>query len=133
MRWLSRLLSRPPKDRAKLGRWGEKRTELYLRRRGYRLIARRFACPSGEIDIIMQSPKGCITFVEVKTRTTEDFAAAQEAVTYKKRVRMAKTAKFFVKKYKLNDKPLRFDVAAVVLRGKSDYDIRYYKNAFVPG
>ena len=50
MGWLlnrGRLLA----DRKKLGRWGEKRCESFLKKKGFKRLARNFSCKSGEIDL----------------------------------------------------------------------------------
>ena len=86
----------------------------------------------GEVDLVMASANGAIVFVEVKTRRNEDYAQAQDAVTSKKQARLIRTAKFFVKQYKIKDKPLRFDVVAVILGPKGPAQIRHYENAFRP-
>lgn len=120
------------KDRRLLGRWGEKRCERFLRRKGFTTIARNFTCKLGEIDLIATDSNGAIVFVEVRTRADESYTQAQETVTPKKRARLIRTAKYFLKTYKVKDRPLRFDVVAVVLGRKGPVQIRHYKNAFTP-
>ena len=119
-------------DAKKLGAWGEKRCEKFLKSKGCKTIARNYSCAMGEIDLIVADPRGAIVFVEVKTRRNEDFAQAQSAVNYRKRKRMIRTANHFLKKYRVNDKPLRFDVVAIILGPKGDPEIRHYQNAFLP-
>jgi len=123
-----RLLS----DRKLLGRWGEKRCERFLKRKGFKTIVRNFACKLGEIDLIASDSAGAIVFIEVRTRADEGFTEAQDTVTPKKRARLVRTAKYFLKTYKVKDKPLRFDVVAVVLGQKDRPKIRHYENAFTP-
>ena len=123
-----RLLS----DRKLLGRWGERHCEKFLKNQGYAFVARNFACKSGEVDLVMCSDEGALVFVEVKTRRSEEFAPAQDAVNYKKRKKMASTARSFVNQYKLKGRLMRFDVMAVVLGEKGPVEVRHYKNAFIP-
>jgi len=52
----------------------ESRACLYLMAKGYRILARRFRTPVGEIDVVARR-KNLLTFVEVKARTTLDDAA----------------------------------------------------------
>lgn len=125
----SRLLA----ERRRLWRWGEKRAEKFLNKKGLKTIARNFSCKTGELDLVMGAEdNGAIVFVEVKTRRNENFMEAQTAVTPAKRGRLIRTAKFFMKTYKTKDRPLRFDVVCVVLGEKGPPQIRHYKNAFVP-
>jgi putative endonuclease len=128
--WVNRrrLLSDPKK----LGIWGERRCERYLKSLGCRIISRNFKCALGEIDLIAADKEGRIIFVEVKTRRNEDFARAERAVNPRKRQKLIRTAKYFVKTYRMNDVPLRFDVVAVVLGTRGKPQIRHYENAFRP-
>ena len=59
-------------DKARLGRWGEKRCESFLRRKGLKTLARNYSCKMGELDLVMVDTDGAIVFVEVKTRAGED-------------------------------------------------------------
>ena len=116
-------------DRALLGRWGERYCERYLRRKGFSCIARNFSINAGEIDLVM-TDGDVLVFVEVKTRTSEEFSKAQDAVNYTKQKKMIITARSFIDKYRLGDKAVRFDVAAVILGEKGRPEMRHYKNAF---
>lgn len=120
------------RDRKLLGRWGEKRCERFLRRKGFKTIVRNFTCKLGEIDLIVGDSNGAIVFVEVRTRADESFTEAQDTVTPKKQAKLARTAKYFLKTYRVKDRPLRFDVVAVVLGQKGPAQIRHYENAFTP-
>lgn len=122
-----RLLS----DRARLGRWGQKRAERFLRRKGFETIARNYAFRGGEIDLVM-ADGDAVAFVEVKTRRSEDFAPAHAAVNYGKQVKLTRTAKRFLGQYKLSDRPLRFDIITVLLSETGPPEIRHYQNAFRP-
>ena len=75
---------------------------------------------------------GAVVFVEVKTRANEDFAPAESAVTFGKQKKMASAARFFTSKHKIENRPLRFDVVAIVLGPKGPPTIRHYERAFVP-
>ena len=132
MFWLPGQRRRLLSDSKLLGRWGETHCEKFLKRQGYAFVARNFACKSGELDLIMCSDQGSLIFVEVKTRRSEEFAPAQSAVNYKKRKKMASTARWFTNQYDLKDRLMRFDVMAVVLGEKGPVEVRHYKNAFMP-
>ena len=58
-------MSRQRRDRA--GRLAEAAAAWHLRLRGYRILARRFATPVGEIDLVARRG-GRLVFVEVKRR-----------------------------------------------------------------
>ena len=119
-------------DRKLLGRWGEKRCERFLKRKGLAIITRNFACKLGEIDLIATDDSGTIIFVEVRTRADENYTEVHRTVTPTKRARLVRTAQYFLKTYKVKDRPLRFDVVAIVLGHKGRPQIRHYENAFTP-
>ena len=52
----------------------ESRAAAYLMAKGYRILAKRFRTPHGEIDIVAKR-RNLIAFVEVKARATLDDAA----------------------------------------------------------
>ncbi len=71
------------------GRRAETVAALYLRAKGYRVLARRVKTPLGEIDIV--AARGALTvFVEVKARSfSADEGAALAAVNRSRIVRAA--------------------------------------------
>ncbi|MDD5134101.1 MAG: YraN family protein [Phycisphaerae bacterium] len=113
-----------------LGRSGQKLCEKFLKNKGYKLLARNFLCKTGEIDLVMADAEGAIVFVEVKTRTNEDFVDAEAAITKAKQIRMNRAAKFFITTHKLEHLPMRFDVVIVMAYEKHKPKIRHYENAF---
>lgn len=119
-------------DPHKLGRWGQKQAERFLRRSGWRTIGRNFAFGGGEIDLIAADPSGRVAFVEVKTRRSEEYAPAVAAVNASKQQKLIRTAKCFLRKYNLSDCPLRFDVITVILPPSGPVQIRHYPGAFRP-
>ncbi len=118
-------------DPHRLGRWGQDRAEVFLRRRGLRTLASNFSYSGGELDLIMGDRDGTIVFIEVKTRRDEKFMPAVAAVNAKKRRHITRTAKCFLKQFKISDRPLRFDIIAVILGNKGKPQIKHYPNAFV--
>ena len=119
------------RDRKALGRWGEARCEGFLKRKGLKKLTRNFSCKTGEIDLIMVDTDGAIVFVEVKTRTDEDFESAESVITQAKKVRLSRAAKYFLAVNDIKNRPYRFDVVTIVLGRSGPVEIRHYKNAFV--
>ena len=120
------------KSKELLGRWGEKRCEKFLKRKGLKTLTRNFSCKSGEIDLVMVDRDGTLVFVEVKTRADEDFSPSESAVTSAKKTRMLRTVRYFLAANNIEDRPCRFDVVTIVLDDKGSAQIRHYENAFVP-
>lgn len=127
--WVRTRLLDDPK---RLGRWGQRRCEHYLKRSGHRTIARNYAFRGGELDLVMADADGTLVFVEVKTRRDEDFASARAAVNAKKKQKLTRTAKRFLNEFNVSDRPLRFDVLTVVLGRTGKPVITHYPNAFFP-
>jgi putative endonuclease len=67
----------------------ENRAAAYLMMKGYRILAKRFRTPHGEIDIVARR-RNLIAFVEVKARATLDDAAF--AVTPRQQQRIINAA-----------------------------------------
>ena len=85
-----------------------------LRLKGYRILARRYRTPVGEIDLIARRG-GVLAAVEVKARG--DLAAASEAVTARQRRRIANAlAHFLAHRPDLAALAPRFDVMLVAPR-----------------
>ncbi len=119
------------KDSALLGRWGQRRCEKFLNRAGLKTLTRNYACKAGEIDLIMVDTDHSIVFVEVKTRTDEEFTPTEAVITRPKMDRMTKTARYFISVHEVENRPYRFDVVAVKLGKRGPAEIRHYRNAFV--
>lgn len=57
------------------GLWAEKLAELWLRVKGYRILGKRLATPSGEIDLLAAKGK-ILVVVEVKKRGSAESAGS---------------------------------------------------------
>jgi len=118
--------------RGLLGRWGEKRCERFLKKKGLKRLARNFSCKVGEIDLVMVDTDGAIVFVEVKTRADERFEPVESVITTTKKTKLHRTARYFLATHNIEDRPYRFDVVTVVAGRKRPAQIKHYENAFVP-
>ncbi len=118
----------PGDRRQSLGLLGEDLACAELARRGYAILARRYRTRHGEIDVVARDGLTTV-FVEVKTRDGSDFGGGAEAVTPWKQRRIARMAMDFLARYRLDDRPCRFDVVTVDLaRGAPVVEV--YPNAF---
>jgi len=96
------------------GRTAELLCLCHLRLRGYRVLARRFRVPSGEIDLIVRRGR-VLAAIEVKARA--DFEAAGAAVLARQRRRIARALEHFLAaRPELRNLDARFDVMLVVPR-----------------
>jgi len=75
----------------KLGLSAESRAAALLLAKGFRIAARRWRCPAGEIDIVARRGK-LLIFVEVKARARLDDAAYSVTERQQRRVAAAASA-----------------------------------------
>jgi putative endonuclease len=89
----------------------ESRAAAYLMMKGYRILAKRFRTPHGEIDIVAQR-RNLIAFVEVKARASLDEAAY--AVTPRQQQRIINAAQGWLAEHA--EFELRFDAMLIAPR-----------------
>ena len=77
---------RPHTDR--IGRRGERLAARHLRRRGYRILARRWRTPAGEIDLLCLH-HAVLVVVEVKTTRSGSVPASRIDAAKRRRLRSA--------------------------------------------
>ena len=115
------------------GQVAESEAERYLRRKGYRILARNARTPSGELDLVARSGS-VLVFVEVKARGSSTHGGAVGAVDGRKQARLVKLAAQYLARHRLRNQPCRCDV--VVCAGGTDAPavIEHIEDAFeVPG
>jgi len=113
-----------------LGQLGEKLAAEHLRKHGHKILFRNFRAPhGGEVDIVCRDkPHNELVFVEVKTRSSEDFGRPFDAVNRKKRRLILRGAMTWLKMLDMPDITFRFDVVEVVMT--TPPEIRHLENAF---
>src|SRR6266852_464698 len=113
--------ARPERQVAfRLGLSAESRAAMYLIAKGFRILARRWKSPVGEIDIVARR-RALLVFVEVKARDTLDDAAW--SVTERQRARIVAAAEAWLARQ--GDHPfrdMRFD-AVLVAPGRIPHHI----------
>lgn len=100
--------------RLALGESGEAIAARALRRAGYRILAERYICPVGEVDLVARD-RGTLVFVEVKTRSSADRYPPGEAVHLRKQRQVARVAEHYLAATKAGSVPCRFDVVAITV------------------
>lgn len=112
-----------------LGQRGEALAADYLLKNGYRILEQNYRCEIGEIDIIAEK-SGRTLFVEVKTRSSDHYGLPQESVHETKQQKILRSAEWYLKEKRIQDKPVGFEVVAVQWRAVGDPEIRLISNAF---
>ena len=111
-----------------LGDRGERVAAKFLKRKGYRILARQSRSRIGEIDLIAQDGD-VIVFVEVKTRSSSKAGHPTEAITFTKRKQLTRAAMGWLKRRRLIEHRSRFDVIAITWQEREPV-IEHYQNAF---
>jgi putative endonuclease len=115
-------------SRRQLGDQGEDLAAAALQKQGYKILARNYVTPLGEIDLIARQGK-TVVIVEVKTRKSLRFGSPQEAVSAAKQKRLRRLADYYLKEKRFTGSPVRFDVVAVTLAG-DEAQVEIIRNAF---
>ena len=124
------LLPPPTPAHLVLGRVGENLAVRHLRKNGHKVLFRNFRAPhGGEVDIVCRDKRqNELVFVEVKTRTSEDFGRPLDAVDRKKRRLILRGAMTWLRMLDMPDIVFRFDVVEVII--SSPTEVRHIENAF---
>lgn len=121
---------------SKVGQIGEELAARFLEKKGFRLVCANYKVPigrnrsgatvTGEIDLIALD-EDVLCFVEVKTRSSDEFASPLAAVDLRKQRQIIRTAKVYRKIFRLNDIKFRYDVVSIVLGTNSRPKIELFK------
>lgn len=98
------------------GRLGEDLAHRFLRRRGYTVVARNYRPPegAGEIDLIAWD-RDTLVFVEVKSRSTDEFGDPDRSVDRYKMQRLERVARDYVRRAEVPWDRTRFEIVNVIL------------------
>jgi putative endonuclease len=129
--------TRAASNTAEIGRTGEELAAQFLVRRGMRLICSNFKVPigrnrrgaavTGEIDLIALD-EGVLCFIEVKTRSSDEFASPLSAVDVRKQRQITRTARIYRKIFNLQNIKFRFDAIGIVLKSERPPKIEHFKS-----
>lgn len=98
-------------ERQKTGQAGERVAERFLKKHGYRILARNVTYRQGEVDLVAQDKRaGTLCFVEVRSRTlaggTEPDISPEATVTLAKRRRVISAARTFLTQRRATERPV---------------------------
>jgi putative endonuclease len=128
-RWRSRSSSSPP-PHLRLGKRGENLACQFLRKNGYKILYRNFrGRTGGEIDVVCRN-RDTLVFVEVKTRTGEDFGRPFEAIDRDQRKRISRGGLAWLRLLGDPDILFRFDVVEVIIAEGTEPRLELIQNAF---
>ncbi|OGD59306.1 hypothetical protein A3I57_02485 [Candidatus Beckwithbacteria bacterium RIFCSPLOWO2_02_FULL_47_23] len=122
------------RDNKKVGAIGEDAAAQFLRKKDYQILERNFHTRWGEIDIIAREkrkdpifPK--IVFVEVKTKTGDQYGEPWEMINRNKYQQVKNMAQVYLTKNGLGEVPCRIDVIGVWLDLEHEVEkIKHWEN-----
>ncbi|HEU4989849.1 MAG: YraN family protein [Gemmatimonadota bacterium] len=110
------------------GELGERIAERWLARRGWRVVHRRYRFGHRDIDLVVERD-GVVAFVEVKARSGDRFGGPLEAVNWKKRMELERSAMRWISQHGRRDESYRFDVVGILMEGRR-VRVRHVEDAF---
>ena len=111
------------------GELGEHAAKKFLQQAGLKFLAANFSSARGEIDLIFRDGD-CLAFVEVKTRSSEDWSRPAAAVNMVRRRRLSRCALDYLKRLNHPAVKVRFDIVEVLLADGGVRELRYLPNTF---
>ena len=111
------------------GALGERAAKKFLQRQGLKFLTANFRSKHGEIDLIFRDGD-CLAFIEVKTRSSEDWTRPAAAVNTVRRRRLSRTALDYLRLLKNPPVKIRFDIVEVLLADGKVHEVRHLPNAF---
>lgn len=127
---LRRWRQQPPQPaHLRFGRLGEEAARRHLANSGLDFLTANFRSPRGEIDLIFRHAQ-CLVFVEVKTRSSEEWMRPAASVDRDKRRRLSRAAFDYLKRLHEPRVPFRFDIVEVLLDDGQVAKVRHLPNAF---
>ena len=128
--WLKRCLEQTEQPlHLQHGSLGERAAKRYLKGLGLKFLTANFRSRRGEIDLVFRD-EDCLVFVEVKTRSSEEWTRPAAAVNGCKRRLLTKTALDYLRMLPLHPVKMRFDIVEVLLRDGQVGEVRHLPNSF---
>ena len=133
MNWLERIKSKlgnkTKPEHLRRGELGEHAAKKHLQRAGLKFLTANFRSKRGEIDLVFRDDD-CLAFVEVKTRSSEDWTRPAAAVDARKRRLLSQTALDYLRLLKNPAVKIRFDIVEVLLADGKVREVRHLPNTF---
>lgn len=127
----------PAHNSSFVGQLGEDLAARFLAQNGFRLVSSNFKVPvgrnnrgvqvSGEIDLIALETD-ILCFIEVKTRSSDEFSSPLSAVDVRKQRQITRTARIYRKIFDLREIKFRYDVVGIVLQESKFPKIELFRN-----
>ena len=113
----------------RLGALGERAARRHLKKAGLKFLTANFRSRRGEIDLVFRDGD-CLVFVEVKTRSSEDWVRPAKAVDLRKKRLVSQCALDYLALLKRPEINIRFDIVEVLLNDGQVREVRHLPNSF---
>src|SRR5215468_11666079 len=97
---------------------GERAAKKLLKREGLKFLTANFRSDRGEVDLVFRDDD-CLVFIEVKTRSSEEWTRPAAAVNKERRGRLTRAALDYLRLLKNPQVKVRFDIVEVLLENSS--------------
>lgn len=124
------LTSKEEPEHLRRGKLGENAARKHLKKSGLKFLTANYRSPRGEIDLVFRD-QDCLVFVEVKTRSSEEWARPAAAVNADKRRLICQAALDYLRLLKNPQVKIRFDIVEVLLSDGAVRELRHLPNTFV--
>jgi len=111
------------------GKLGERAAKQHLQAQGLKFLTANYRSPRGEIDLVFRTAD-CLVFVEVKTRSSEDWGRPAAAVNARKKRLLSQAALDYLRLLKNPEVKTRFDIVEVLLSDGKVREIRHLPATF---
>lgn len=111
------------------GELGERAARKQLKSQGLKFLTANFRTPRGEIDLVFRD-EDCLVFVEVKTRSSEEWMRPAAAVDQERRQRLSRAGLDYLRLLRNPPVKFRFDIVEVLLDSGAIREVRHLPNAF---
>jgi putative endonuclease len=128
-RFKLRLTGKAKPEHLRRGELGERVAKRHLQKLGPKFLAANFRSGRGEIDLIFRDGD-CLAFIEVKTRSSEEWTRPAAAVNAERRRRLSRTALDYLRLLKNPPVKIRFDIVEVLLAEGKVREVRHLPHAF---
>jgi putative endonuclease len=113
----------------RLGALGERAAKRHLKKAGLKFLTANFRSRRGEIDLVFRDGD-CLVFVEVKTRSSEDWTRPAKAVDMRKKRLVSLCALDYLALLRRPEINIRFDIVEVLLNDGQVREVRHLPNSF---
>ena len=112
------------RENLRRGKLGERAAKKFLQKQGMKFLVANFRSRRGELDLIFRDAD-CLAFVEVKTRSSEDWTRPAASVNAEKRRHLSHCALDYLRLLKNPPVKIRFDVVEVLLEDGIVAEVRH--------